>query len=153
MAGDAFITLIGNLTQDPELRHTRSGKAVTTITVAQNSRFFDRESKQWKDGESMFVRCNIWESMAENAAETLGRGMRVIVYGRLKQRTYETDEGEMRWVTEVLVDEIGPALRYAVADVAKVELRAVVPGAPRDDAAVPSPEPAMAVASGDRPPF
>ncbi|WP_405165558.1 single-stranded DNA-binding protein [Nocardia sp. NBC_01499] len=114
MAGDLLLTVVGNVTEDPEQRFTRGGKAVTTISVAQNTRIFDRQTGEWKDGDVVFMRCVIWEDMAENAVESLRRGMRVIAYGKLKQRTYDTAEGEKRWVNELIVDSIGPDLRYAV---------------------------------------
>jgi single-strand DNA-binding protein len=120
MAGDTVITVIGNLTADPELRFTQSGAAVANFTVASTPRTFDRQSGEWKDGEALFMRCNIWRQSAENVAESLTRGARVIVSGRLKQRSFETREGEKRTVVELEVDEIGPSLRYATAKVNKV---------------------------------
>ena len=119
MAGDTIITVVGNLTADPELRFTPSGAAVANFTVASTPRIFDRQSNEWKDGEALFLRCNIWREAAENVAESLTRGSRVIVPGRLKQRSFETREGEKRTVVEVEVDEIGPSLRYATAKVNK----------------------------------
>ena len=119
MAGDTVITVIGNLTADPELRFTPAGAAVANFTVASTPRTFDRNSNEWKDGEALFLRCNIWREAAENVAESLTRGSRVIVSGRLKQRSYETREGEKRTVVELEVDEIGPSLRYATAKVTK----------------------------------
>ena len=119
MAGDTTITVVGNLTADPELRFTPSGAAVANFTVASTPRIYDRQSGEWKDGEALFLRCSIWRQAAENAAESLTRGMRVIASGRLKQRSYETREGEKRTVFEVEVDEIGPSLRYATAKVNK----------------------------------
>ena len=119
MAGDTTITVIGNLTADPELRFTPSGAAVANFTVASTPRMFDRQSNEWKDGEALVLRCNIWREAAENVAESLTRGSRVIVTGRLKQRSFETREGEKRTVVEVEVDEIGPSLRYATAKVNK----------------------------------
>jgi single-strand DNA-binding protein len=120
MAGDTVITVIGNVTADPELRFTTSGAAVANFTVASTPRAFDRESGEWRDGEALFLRCNIWREAAENVAESLTRGARVIVSGRLKQRSFETQEGEKRTVVELEVDEIGPSLRYATAKVNKV---------------------------------
>ncbi len=117
MAGDTVITVVGNLTADPELRFTASGAAVANFTVASTPRTLDRASNEWKDGEALFLRCNIWRQAAENIAESLTRGMRVIVTGRLKQRSFETKEGEKRTVIELEVDEIGPSLRYATAKV------------------------------------
>ena len=119
MAGDTTITVVGNLTADPELRFTPSGAAVANFTVASTPRIYDRQSGEWKDGEALFLRCNIWREAAENVAESLTRGSRVIVTGRLKQRSFETKEGEKRTVMEVEVDEIGPSLRYATAKVNK----------------------------------
>jgi single-strand DNA-binding protein len=118
-AGDTTITVVGNLTADPELRFTPSGAAVANFTVASTPRIYDRQSGEWKDGEALFLRCNIWREAAENVAESLTRGSRVIVTGRLKQRTFETREGEKRTVVEVEVDEIGPSLKYATAKVNK----------------------------------
>src|ERR1700760_165704 len=120
MAGDTVITVVGNLTDDPELRFTPSGAAVANFTVASTPRTFDRQSGEWKDGEALFMRCNIWRQAAENVAETLTRGARVIVSGRLKQRSYETREGEKRTVVELEVEEVGPSLKYATAKVNKV---------------------------------
>lgn len=119
MAGDTVITVIGNLTADPELRFTPAGAAVANFTVASTPRTFDRQTNEWKDGEALFLRCNIWREAAENVAESLTRGARVVVSGRLKQRSYETKEGEKRTVMELEVDEIGPSLRYATAKVNK----------------------------------
>jgi single-strand DNA-binding protein len=120
MAGDTIITVVGNLTADPELRFTQSGAAVANFTVASTPRTLDRQSGEWKDGEALFLRCNIWRQAAENVAESLTRGARVIVSGRLKQRSFETREGEKRTVVELEVDEVGPSLRYATAKVNKV---------------------------------
>jgi single-strand DNA-binding protein len=117
VAGDTTITVVGNLTADPELRFTPSGAAVANFTVASTPRIFDRQSSEWKDGEALFLRCNIWREAAENVAESLTRGSRVIVTGRLKQRSFETREGEKRTVFEVEVEEIGPSLKYATAKV------------------------------------
>jgi single-strand DNA-binding protein len=119
VAGDTIITVVGNLTADPELRFTPSGAAVANFTVASTPRIYDRQSGEWKDGEALFLRCNIWREAAENVAESLTRGARVIVSGRLKQRSFETKEGEKRTVMEVEVDEIGPSLKYATAKVNK----------------------------------
>jgi single-strand DNA-binding protein len=119
MAGETPITLVGNLTADPELRFTPSGAAVANFTVASTPRTFDRQSNEWRDGDAMFLNCAVWRQAAENVAESLQKGMRVIVQGRLKSRSYETREGEKRTVFEVDVDEIGPALRYATAKVTR----------------------------------
>ena len=116
-AGDTTITIIGNLVNDPELRYTPTGQAVATFRVASTPRYMDRNTNEWKDGESLFLSCNVWRQAAENVAESLQRGMRVIESGRLKQRSYETREGEKRTVYEVEVDEVGPSLRNASAKV------------------------------------
>jgi single-strand DNA-binding protein len=121
MANETIITVIGNLTADPELRFTPSGAAVASFTIASTPRTFDRNSNEWKDGEALFLRCSIWRQAAENVAESLQRGMRVIAQGRLKQRSYETREGEKRTVIELEVDEIGPSLRYATAKVNRTQ--------------------------------
>jgi single-strand DNA-binding protein len=175
-AGDTTITLIGNLTDDPELRFTSSGAAVAKFRVASTPRFMDRQSGEWKDGEALFLSCNVWRQAAEHVAESLQRGMRVIVSGRLRQRTYETREGEKRTVFELEVDEIGPSLRYATAKVQKMTRSSgggggygAAGGAPADDpwaSATPAPPaqsaPAAAPAGGgggggdgfaDEPPF
>lgn len=117
MAGDTVITVIGNLTADPELRFTPSGAAVANFTVASTPRAFDRQSNEWKDQETLFMRCSVWREAAENVAESLTKGTRVIVQGRLKARSYETKEGERRTSTELEVDEIGPSMRYATAKI------------------------------------
>jgi len=121
MAGDTVITVIGNITGDPELRFTPSGAAVANFTVASTPRAFDRQSNEWKDGETLFMRCSVWRDAAENVAESIQRGTRVIVSGRLKSRSFETKEGEKRTVVELDVDEIGPSLRYASAKVTKTQ--------------------------------
>ncbi|HYZ54262.1 MAG TPA: single-stranded DNA-binding protein [Streptosporangiaceae bacterium] len=119
-AGDTQITIAGNLVSDPELRFTPAGQPVATFRVASTPRFRDNASGEWKDGDSLFLTCNVWRQAAENVAESLQRGMRVIVSGRLRQRSYETKEGEKRTVYEVEVDDVGPSLRNASAKVAKV---------------------------------
>ena len=119
MAGDTIITVIGNLTGDPELRWTPSGAAVANFTIASTPRTLDRQTQEWKDGEALFLRCSVWREAAENVAESLTRGSRVVAQGRLKQRSFETKEGEKRSVVELEVDEIGPSLRYATATIAK----------------------------------
>ena len=121
MAGETTITVIGNLTNDPELRFTPSGSAVANFTIASTPRTFDRQSNEWKDGETLFLRASVWREAAENVAESLTKGMRVIVNGRLKSRSYETKEGEKRTVIELEVDEIGPSLRYANAKVNRTQ--------------------------------
>ncbi len=120
-AGDTVITLVGNLVDDPELRFTPSGAAVAKFRMASTPRYLDKTTNEWKDGESLFLTCNVWRQAAENVAESLQRGMRVIVQGRLKQRSYETKEGEKRTVYEVEVDEVGPSLRSATAKVNKTQ--------------------------------
>jgi single-strand DNA-binding protein len=119
MAGETIITLVGNLTADPELRFTPSGAPVANFTVASTPRTFDRASNEWKDGDALFLNCAVWRQAAENVAESLTKGMRVIVQGRLRQRSYETREGEKRTVVELEVDEVGPALKYASAKVTR----------------------------------
>ncbi|HET8718478.1 MAG TPA: single-stranded DNA-binding protein [Nocardioidaceae bacterium] len=119
MAGETPITIVGNLTADPELRFTPSGAAVANFTVASTPRTFDRQTNEWKDGEALFLNCSVWRQAAENAAESLQRGMRVVVSGRLKARSFETREGDKRTVFEIDVDEVGPSLRYATAKVTK----------------------------------
>jgi single-strand DNA-binding protein len=121
MAGDTVITVVGNLTADPELRFTPSGAAVASFTIASTPRTFDRNTNEWKDGEALFLRCSIWRQAAENVAESLQRGMRVVAQGRLQQRSFETREGEKRTVVEMQVDEIGPSLRYATAKVNRTQ--------------------------------
>jgi len=120
-AGDITVTVIGNLTNDPELRFTPSGAAVASFTVASSSRVLDKTTNEWKDGESVFMRCSVWRQYAENVAESLTKGTRVIVSGRLKQRSYETREGEKRTVMELEVEDVGPALRFATAKVNRVQ--------------------------------
>lgn len=133
MTGEPLITVVGNLTGDPELRFTPSGQAVANFTVASTPRTFDRQSNEWKDGETLFLRCAIWRDYAENVAESLTKGLRVIVEGRLKARSYETKEGEKRTVFELDVEEVGPSLRYARAKVmrlARAEQGGQTAGAP-----------------------
>lgn len=120
MSGDTTLNLVGNLTADPELRFLSSGVPTATFTVASTPRTFDRQANEWKDGDPLFLRCNAWRGLAENVAETLTRGMRVMVQGRLKQRSFETREGEKRTVVELEVDEVGPSLKYATASINKV---------------------------------
>lgn len=120
MAGETVITVVGNLTGDPELRFTPSGAAVTKFTVASTPRTYDKNANEWKDGDALFLTCSVWRQAAENVAESLQRGSRVIVMGRLKQRSYETREGEKRTVYELDVDEVGPSLTFATAKVQKM---------------------------------
>ncbi|MFT4085318.1 MAG: single-stranded DNA-binding protein [Nocardioides sp.] len=119
MAGDTVITVVGNLVDDPELRFTPSGAAVANFRIASTPRSFNRQTNEWEDGEALFLSCSIWRQAAENVAESLQRGMRVVVQGRLKSRTYETREGEKRTVFELDVEEVGPSLRYATAKVTR----------------------------------
>ena len=121
MAGETQITVVGNLTADPELRFTPSGAAVANFTVASTPRTFDRQSNEWKDGETLFLRCSIWREAAESVAESLTKGTRVIVTGRLVSRSYQDREGQNRTVFEVQVDEVGPSLRYATAKVTRTQ--------------------------------
>lgn len=120
MTGETIITLVGNLTADPELRFTPAGAPVANFTVASTPRMFDKQANEWKDGDAMFLNCSVWRQAAENVAESLTKGMRVIVQGTLKQRSYETREGEKRTVFEVEVEEVGPALKYVTAKVSRV---------------------------------
>jgi single-strand DNA-binding protein len=119
MAGDTVITVVGNLVDDPELRFTPSGAAVANFRIASTPRIYDRQSGEWRDGDTLFLSCSVWRQAAENVAESLQKGMRAIVQGRLKSRQYETREGEKRTVFEIDVDEVGPSLRSATAKVAK----------------------------------
>ena len=136
MAGETTITVVGNLTDDPELRFTPSGAAVANFRIASTPRYLDKASGEWKDGDPLFLPCNIWRDAAENVAESLKRGTRVIVTGRLRQRSYETREGEKRTVYELEVDEIGPSLRFARTKVMKMA-RTTEPGASTSPAAAP----------------
>jgi single-strand DNA-binding protein len=149
LAGETTITVVGNLTDDASLKFTSSGAAVANFTVASTPRTLDKASGTWKDGDPLFLRCNIWRQAAENVAETLTRGMRVIVTGRLKQRSFETKEGEKRTVFELEVEEVGPSLRYATAKVNKADRG----GSPQSQAPA---DPWATTASGgftDEPPF
>ncbi|GHD12297.1 single-stranded DNA-binding protein [Zhihengliuella salsuginis] len=121
MAGETVITVVGNLTGDPELRFTPSGSAVANFTIASTPRTFDRQTNEWKDGETLFLRSSVWRDAAENVAETLTKGMRVVAQGRLKSRSFDTKEGERRTVMELDVDEVGPSLRYASAKVTRTQ--------------------------------
>ena len=121
MAGETVITVVGNLVDDPELRFTPSGAAVANFRIASTPRTFDRQTNEWKDGDALFLTCSVWRQAAENVAESLQKGMRVVVQGRLKSRQYETREGEKRTVFEIDVDEVGPSLRYATAKVTKTQ--------------------------------
>lgn len=162
-AGDTTITMIGNLVDDPELRFTPSGAAVAKFRVASTPRYLDKATNEWKDGESLFLQCQIWRQAAENVAESLTKGMRVILSGRLKQRSYETKEGEKRTVFEVEVDEVGPSLRNATAKVTRTQRagggQAAAPAADSfndDPWAAASTSPAgggWATSTTDEPPF
>ncbi|HTL23313.1 MAG TPA: single-stranded DNA-binding protein [Mycobacteriales bacterium] len=121
MAGDTIITVVGNLVSDPELRFTPSGAAVANFRIASTPRTFDKQTNQWKDGEGLFLSCSVWRQAAENVAESLQKGMRVIVQGRLVQRSYDTKEGEKRTVVELQVDEVGPSLTFATAKVNRTQ--------------------------------
>ena len=121
MAGETIITVVGNLVDDPELRFTPSGAAVANFRIASTPRTFDKQTNEWRDGDALFLSCSVWRQAAENVAESLQKGMRVVVQGRLKQRSYETREGEKRTVVELEVDEVGPSLKYATAKVARVQ--------------------------------
>jgi single-strand DNA-binding protein len=153
MAGDTQITVVGNLVADPELRYTPNGAAVANFRIASTPRAFDKATNEWRDGDSLFLACNVWRQAAENVAESLTRGMRVIVTGRLKQRSYETKEGEKRTVYEVEVDDVGPSLKSASAKVTK----AARTGAPQADAKPSGDDPWAAPAAAgnfsDDPPF
>ena len=124
MAGETVITVIGNLTADPELRWTQAGAPVADFTVASTPRTYDRNAGEWRDGDTLFMRCSVWRETAENVAESLRKGMRVIVQGRLTQRSYDTQQGERRTVVELQVDEVGPSLRRARAQVTRVQAQA-----------------------------
>ena len=124
MAGETVITVIGNLTADPELRWTQAGAPVADFTVASTPRAYDRNAGEWRDGDTLFIRCSVWRETAENVAESLRKGMRVIVQGRLTQRSFETPQGERRTVVELQVDEVGPSLRRARAQVTRVQAQA-----------------------------
>jgi single-strand DNA-binding protein len=158
MANETTITVVGNMTADAELRFTPAGAAVANFTVASTPRIYDRQSGEWKDGEALLLRCNIWREAAENVAESLTRGTRVIVTGRLKQRSFETRDGEKRTVVEVEVDEIGPSLRYATAKVSKAGRRGPAggngsPTSGADDPWGGAPAQGSFVGAGDEPPF
>lgn len=152
-AGDINVTVVGNLTGDPELRFTPSGAAVASFTVASSSRVLDKTTNEWKDGDTTYLRCSVWRQYAENVAESLTKGTRVIVTGRLKQRSYETREGEKRTVMEIEVEDVGPALRYATAKVNRVQRSGG--GFEGGGAAAPADDPWSSAPAGgfDEPPF
>ncbi|MFC5959661.1 single-stranded DNA-binding protein [Streptomyces pratens] len=149
MVGETVVTVVGNLTDDPEIRNTPSGEAVTHFTVASTPRTFDRQSNEWRDADTLFLRCSVWRKMAEHVAQSLTRGARVIVQGRLHQRTYETREGEKRTVIELEALEIGPSLRYADATVSKIS-RVGVPGDTLFDTAPSASNDAPEAPDGDK---
>ena len=152
-AGDTTVTITGNLTADPELRYTGTGTAVAAFTVAASRRVYDQGSGQWKDGDTLFLRCSAWRDLADHAAETLTKGMRVIVTGRLRQRQYETPDGDKRTVYEVEADDVGPSLKWATAKIAKTS-RDKAPSYPADEADRWETQPADAARwGGDPPPF
>lgn len=170
MAGETLITVVGNLVDDPELRFTASGAAVANFRIASTPRTLDRQTNEWKDGEALFLSCSIWRQAAENVAESLTKGMRVVVQGRLKQRSYEDREGQRRTVVELEVDEVGPSLKYATAKVTRASRGGGSYGSGGDDpwaasaaqaapaASTPSSSPAgdpwaAAPAGGEEPPF
>ncbi|WP_405143836.1 single-stranded DNA-binding protein [Sphaerisporangium sp. NBC_01403] len=158
MSGETTITIIGNLTGDPELRFTQNGTAVAGFTIASSSRTYNKRLEQWEDGEPLFLRCSAWREMAEHVCESLTRGTRVIASGRLRMRTYDTKEGERRTVYEITVDEVGPSLRFATAQVKKTGRSRTGTGAPEGDPwHTATPAGADAGASGgwegDEPPF
>lgn len=121
MAGETVITIVGNLTADPELRTTRNGGTVANFSIAATPRTFDKQSNQWADGDALFLRCSAWSDLATHCAQSLAKGMRVIAQGRLQQRSYQANDGSQRTVIELQVDEIGPSLRYATAQVRKMQ--------------------------------
>jgi single-strand DNA-binding protein len=153
MAGDTLITVVGNLTADAELRFVASGAAVANFTVASTPRTFDKTSQEWKDGQPLFLRCNIWRQAAENVAETLTRGMRVIVSGRLVQRSWEDKEGQKRTVMELEVDEVGPSLKYATAKVTKASSGSNQSAGQTSNSGARSTQHEMSPPVDDEPPF
>ena len=153
-AGDTTLTITGNLTGDPELRFTATGTAVVAFTVAASRRVYDQATGKWEDGDTLFLRCSAWRELADHAAETLTKGMRVIVTGRLKQRSYETPEGDKRTVFEMDADDLGPSLKWATAKIAKTSRDKVPhPAGDGDRRQVREPAAAAAGAGGDEPPF
>jgi single-strand DNA-binding protein len=150
-AGDTTLTITGNLTADPDLRFTGTGTAVAAFTVAASRRVYDQATGQWKDGDTLFLRCSAWRELADHAAETLTKGTRVIVTGRLKQRSYETPEGDKRTVYELDADDVGPSLKWATAKIARTS-RNKAPH-PADDGDPWQADQAAGVAPGDEPPF
>lgn len=159
MAGETIITVVGSLTDDPQLRFTPSGAAVANFTVASNSRRFDKTTNEWRDDDPLFLRCNIWRDAAEHVSESLSKGSRVIVVGRLKQRSYETKSGEKRSVMELEVDEVGPSLKWATARISRASRSSAGSSSPNDDPWTTSPKATTPAGSGsawddsDEPPF
>ncbi|WP_022885401.1 single-stranded DNA-binding protein [Glaciibacter superstes] len=152
MAGETVITVVGNLTADPELRYTQNGLAVANFTIASTPRTFDRAANEWKDGEALFLRASVWREFAEHVAGSLTKGSRVIASGRLKQRSYETKEGEKRTSFELEVDEIGPSLRYATASITRAQSSSGRGGSPAgggEEPWAPSAPAAAPAAAGD----
>ena len=152
MANDTIITLVGNLVDDPSLRFAQSGAAVANFTIASTPRAFDKQSNEWKDGDTMFLNCSVWRQAAENVSESLTKGMRVIVQGRLKSRSYDDREGNKRTVFEVDVDEVGPSLARATAVVTRATGGAVQSAPPRPAGRTPAADP-WAGTRTDEPPF
>lgn len=153
VANEVIVTVVGNLTADPELRFTPSGAAVANFTIASTPRSFDRETNSWKDGDALFLRCSIWRQAAENVTETLTRGMRVIAQGRLVQRSFETKEGEKRTVVELQVEDIGPSLKMATAKINKATRDKAAKAADKSDAWQAMPESDPWASQKDEPPF
>jgi single-strand DNA-binding protein len=152
-AGDTTLTITGNLTGDPELRFTGTGTAVTAFTVAASRRVYDSDSGQWKDGDTLFLRCSVWRDLADHAAESLAKGMRVIVTGRLKQRSYETPDGDKRTVFELDAEDVGPSLKWATAKIARTSRDTVPHPADGGDQWQDRAPATTAAAAGDEPPF
>ncbi|MFC6356278.1 single-stranded DNA-binding protein [Luethyella okanaganae] len=148
MAGETIVTVVGNLTADPELRYTQNGLAVANFTIASTPRNFDRAANEWKDGEALFLRASVWREFAEHVAGSLTKGSRVIATGRLKQRSYETKEGEKRTSIELEIDEIGPSLRYATASLTRVQSSGPRGGGPAGGGGEPWAPSAPAAAPG-----
>jgi single-strand DNA-binding protein len=148
MAGDTPITIIGNLTADPDLKYTPTGVAVAKFTVASTPRFYDKQASEWRDGDSLFLSCQAWQQQAENAAESLTKGQRVVVTGRLKQRSYEASDGTRRTVYEVEADDVAPSLRNATAQVTRTQREKPTSPQPAGDPWASEPTP-----QDDRPPF
>ena len=154
MSGETQITVVGNLTADPELRFTPQGAPVANFTVASTPRVFDKQANEWRDGDAMFLNCQVWRNSAENVAESLTKGMRVIVQGQLRSRSFETREGEKRTVFEVVVEEVGPSLKYATATVTRSQQQGQQgAGWSKDRPEAKAGRDPWATASNDEPPF